>query len=62
VKGEITLLIGKPPDRAAETRPAAEVFRDYLNQGLSRMDAMKAAARDCGLSKREVYAALQTEP
>jgi 16S rRNA (cytidine1402-2'-O)-methyltransferase len=59
VKGEITLLVSKPPERGLETAPVAEVFERHVNAGLSRMDAMKATARDCGLSKREVYAELE---
>ncbi|MDZ4797441.1 MAG: 16S rRNA (cytidine(1402)-2'-O)-methyltransferase [Bryobacteraceae bacterium] len=59
VKGEITMLISKPPERGPETAPVPEVFARHLKLGLSRMDAMKATARDCGLSKREVYAELE---
>lgn len=33
----------------------------YLDQGLDRKEAMKAVARDRGISKREVYAALLKE-
>ncbi len=59
VKGEITLLVSKPPERGPETASVPEVFQRHLKMGLSRMDAMKATARDCGLSKREVYAELE---
>lgn len=59
IKGEITLLIAKPPERGPETASVPEVFQRHLKLGLSRMDAMKATARDCGLSKREVYTELE---
>jgi len=60
VKGEITLLIGKPADRGVtEAEQAPAVFRRHLKMGLSRMDAMKATARECGLSKREVYKVIE---
>lgn len=36
----------------------AEHVESYIRQGMDRKDAMKQAARDRGLSKREIYAAL----
>jgi 16S rRNA (cytidine1402-2'-O)-methyltransferase len=59
VKGEITIVIGKPVPRV-DDRPVREVFEAYLAQGLSRMDAIKATARDRGVPKREIYAELET--
>lgn len=59
VKGEITLLIDKGAGVSNETRSVAELVQFYMEQGLARMDAMKAAARDKGLSKRQVYAELE---
>lgn len=59
VKGEITLVIGKPLPPPADDRPVREAFEAYLTQGLSRMDAIKAVAKDRGVSKREIYAALE---
>jgi 16S rRNA (cytidine1402-2'-O)-methyltransferase len=58
VKGEITLIIGKPVAKS-DDRPIREAFDDYLAKGLSRMDAIKAVAKDRGVSKREIYAALE---
>ena len=58
VKGEITLIIGKPVAKPDE-RPVREAFEAYIAQGLSRMDAIKAVAKDRGVSKREIYAALE---
>jgi 16S rRNA (cytidine1402-2'-O)-methyltransferase len=62
IRGEITLLAGKR--QGAEERPstpeaiAAEV-RSRIDQGVSRMDAMKEIARRYGMSKREVYDAME---
>lgn len=58
VKGEITLIVGKPVAKA-DQRPLREAFDAYLAQGFSRMDAIKAVAKDRGVSKREIYAALE---
>lgn len=58
-KGEITLVIGKPVP-VPDDRPVQEVFEAYLAQGLSRMDAIKAIARERGVSKREIYSALES--
>jgi 16S rRNA (cytidine1402-2'-O)-methyltransferase len=59
VKGEITVLIDKPGAVLRETGSIRSTFERHLSAGLSRMDAMKATARDCGVSKREVYAELE---
>jgi 16S rRNA (cytidine1402-2'-O)-methyltransferase len=59
VKGEITILIDKPGPVERETASIRETFERHIRFGLSRMDAMKATARDCGVSKREVYAELE---
>jgi 16S rRNA (cytidine1402-2'-O)-methyltransferase len=58
VKGEITLIIGKPVART-DDRPLREAFEAYVARGFSRMDAIKAVAKDRGVSKREIYAALE---
>ncbi|HYI92647.1 MAG TPA: 16S rRNA (cytidine(1402)-2'-O)-methyltransferase [Bryobacteraceae bacterium] len=60
IKGEMTIVIGKPLPPAPDDRPVREVFEGFLSQGLSRMDAIKATARHRGVSKREIYAALET--
>ncbi|HEY1216293.1 MAG TPA: 16S rRNA (cytidine(1402)-2'-O)-methyltransferase [Bryobacteraceae bacterium] len=56
VKGEITLVIGK--GERVENKPGdpqAEVLRLQTEGGLSRMDAIKAVAKQMGLPKREAY-------
>ena len=58
-KGEMTIVIGKPV-KVADDRPVREVFDNFIIQGMSRMDAIKAVAKARGVSKREIYAALET--
>src|SRR5882724_2469216 len=61
VKGEITLLIGKPVDAPPDTTSVDEAVDAYIHAGMSRMDAIKEVARTRGLSKREVYRQTQIE-
>jgi 16S rRNA (cytidine1402-2'-O)-methyltransferase len=56
IRGEFVLVIGKPPTPAASDIGAAHAsFQRHLAAGLSRMEAIKAAARECKLPKRDVY-------
>ncbi len=55
MRGEITLLIGKSTRPAPTNVPIDKAVETQMVNGLSRMDAMKAIARERGLSKREVY-------
>jgi 16S rRNA (cytidine1402-2'-O)-methyltransferase len=56
IKGEITLIIGRPGENAsAVLDPLTEVLRLESEQGLSRMQAVKSVAKQLGLPKREVY-------
>jgi 16S rRNA (cytidine1402-2'-O)-methyltransferase len=61
LKGEFTLLIAKP--QQAEPRedeaPVADAVDACMRAGMNRMDAMKAVARERGLSKRDVYRAVE---
>ena len=59
VKGEITLLIAKADAQAEDTAPIPEAVAELVAAGISRMDAMKAVARRRGISKREVYKAME---
>ena len=61
VKGEITLLIGKPAAPAPETTSIEEAVEAHIHAGMSRMDAIKEVARTRGLSKRDVYRQTQIE-
>lgn len=68
-RGEYVLVIEGCSEEEAEAKrqqsfaelPLAEHMAQYLEQGLSRKDAMKAVAKDRGLSKREIYQALEAE-
>jgi 16S rRNA (cytidine1402-2'-O)-methyltransferase len=56
IKGEITLIIGPREKSANEVSdPVREVFRLESEEGLDRMQAVKAVAKQLGLPKREVY-------
>ncbi|MGI9073619.1 MAG: 16S rRNA (cytidine(1402)-2'-O)-methyltransferase [Bryobacteraceae bacterium] len=56
IKGEITLIIGRPEKTSAPVSdPLGEVLRLEAEQGLARMEAVKAVAKQLGLPKREVY-------
>jgi 16S rRNA (cytidine1402-2'-O)-methyltransferase len=56
IKGEITLVIGRPENTTGPiSDPLAEVLRLEAEQGLDRMEAVKAVAKQLGLPKREVY-------
>ena len=61
VKGEITILIGKPAAPVPDDTPLPEAVESMVQKGTPRMDAIKAVARRRGLSKREVYDALLRE-
>jgi 16S rRNA (cytidine1402-2'-O)-methyltransferase len=67
VKGEITLLIGRPAETAgadlhSEQGVASRVAELIEREKMSRMDAIKRAAREHGLSKREAYRLLESAP
>jgi 16S rRNA (cytidine1402-2'-O)-methyltransferase len=56
IKGEITLVIGRPEKNTSPlSDPMTEVLRLEAEQGLNRMQAVKAVAKQLGLPKREVY-------
>ena len=54
IKGEITLVIGPAVEEASNADPLDEVAQ-LESQGMTRMDAIKTAAKRLGLPKREVY-------
>jgi 16S rRNA (cytidine1402-2'-O)-methyltransferase len=55
VRGEFTILIGKATQPVADDTPIDAAVESCIRGGLSRMEAMKAVARQRGLSKRDVY-------
>ncbi len=68
-RGEYVLVLaGRDPGEAEAERaasfaeiPLADHVASYEAQGMSRKEAMKAAAKDRGISRREVYQALLGE-
>ena len=66
--GEYVLVIeGRSPESITEeaqanwnAMPLAEHMQHYLDQGMSEKDAMKAVAKDRGVSKRDIYTELKT--
>ncbi len=55
IRGEITILIGKATKPILDNTPLDEAVESCIRAGLSRMEAMKAVARQRGMSKRDVY-------
>jgi len=58
-KGEITLLIGKGSGVSEDTTPLPDAVAACVGEGMRRMDAIKTVAHRRGMSKREVYSALE---
>jgi 16S rRNA (cytidine1402-2'-O)-methyltransferase len=64
VKGEITLIVDRPhPEDAREaacTKPLRQRVEELMRQkSLRKMDALKAAAKERGISKRQAYEELE---
>ena len=59
VRGEFTVAIPKCEAAVDEGAPLEEEVAALMKGGVPRMDALKQVARRRGLSKREVYKALQ---
>jgi conserved hypothetical protein TIGR00096 len=63
-RGEFVVVVSgkdaavKKAKAPVSEKDIGELVRNYENQGLSRMDAMKQAARDLDISKRDVYKSL----
>lgn len=68
-KGEFVIIIsGKSIDeikkeeiRSWESIPIEEHVKKYIDEGNSEKDAMKLAAKDRGITKREIYAILKKD-
>ena len=56
-RGEYVLVVeGAPPEENPLNAGSVEAHLEhYLSQGLGRMDAVKAVAKDRGVSKNEIY-------
>jgi 16S rRNA (cytidine1402-2'-O)-methyltransferase len=65
VKGEITLLLGPADEHVARVVPAgsiqADLTRTMTEQGIDERAALKAVAKQRGLSKSEAYRQWQSE-
>lgn len=65
VRGEITLLIGKPEEHGApvvERKNARTRVRELMkSENLDEREAMKRVAKEMGVSKSEVYRELQKD-
>ena len=62
VKGEVTLLIGRGAQATATDEPLAARGAALIGkEGLSRMEAIKQAARGRGISKREAYGVFEAD-
>lgn len=55
VKGEITVLIAPSENKQEIDDPLAEIHKLELEEGLGRMEAIKAVAKRLGLPKRQIY-------
>ena len=57
-RGEYVLVVSGWDDEQSVAEPELspeEALEKYLSQGMARMDAMKAAARELGMTKSELY-------
>ena len=61
IKGEMTLVIGRSPEQIMEGDPKDNVAA-LEQQGINRMEAIKAVAKQMGLPKREVYRLMTDGP
>jgi 16S rRNA (cytidine1402-2'-O)-methyltransferase len=66
VKGEITLIVDRPHPEdaraAAATKPLRQRVEELMKQkSLRKMDALKAAAKERGISKRQAYEELEQD-
>lgn len=61
IRGEFTLVLGRPQTRESSGHqlPIEQAIAQAEATGTPRMDAIKQAARERGLSKREVYDMLE---
>ena len=60
VKGEMVIVIqGSVGEQAESALPLEERISELVSDGVPRMDAIKRAARERGLTKREAYALVE---
>ncbi len=62
IRGEFTILIGKAmKPELDESVPLDHAVESCVQNGMSRMDAMKLIARQRGISKRDVYKSVEIQ-
>jgi 16S rRNA (cytidine1402-2'-O)-methyltransferase len=55
IKGEFVVMVGKGGEIVPSDTPVEDAVDELIRNGTPRMEALKAVARQRGLSKREVY-------
>ena len=55
-------LTARKQEAVRESMTLEEHMQQYLDGGMDRKEAMKAVARDRGMTKRDVYAQLLEKP
>jgi 16S rRNA (cytidine1402-2'-O)-methyltransferase len=61
IEGKSKEAVVKEAQAAWEEMSLSEHLAYYTNQGMDKKTAMKEMAKDCGVSKRDIYNALLTE-
>ncbi len=61
IRGEFTVLIGKATRADVDATPLDRAVESCIQNGMSRMEAMKLVARQRGLSKRDVYRTVEIQ-
>lgn len=59
LRGEMVLVVARAEAPRLDDKPLAERVDELIGEGAPRMDAIKQAARERGLSKREAYRLLE---
>lgn len=60
-RGEMTLLIGRGEGIPVQALPLEQAVEQAMEQGRTRMEAIKQVAKERGLAKRDVYQALESK-
>ncbi len=57
IKGEIAIVIAPGKEKEPEHADPTELLKDLIRNGMCEKEAVKTAAKELGLPKREVYSA-----
>ncbi len=60
-RGEFTIVVGKGEPAPESDEPIVEAVKRLERAGVPRMEAMKTIARERGVSKRDVYRAMEDD-